>query len=303
MDLAKLKAFIVVAEELNFRKSADRLGMSQPPLTRLIASLEDELDTPLFERTTRQVRITGAGVVLLKEAREIMSSLGRIETEVRSMGKNRRGTLKIGFSAAVFLARFPVIIEEFSNRFPKVKLDLQQESSREILHGLKKGVFDIGFVEGITSHKDLESYQVQDEVLGVLLPKKHPLAKRKEIDFSELKNETIILHNKEEAEEFHARITRLIQGLNEKPKIYIKNDRESCPILVATGKGVSLTINGTQNIAMNETKFVPIKEMFLPVSVFWRKDDDNASSQVFLSFVKENRSLKHQKTECLVLNQ
>ena len=303
MDITKLKAFIVVAEELNFRKSADRLGMSQPPLTRLIASLEEELQTPLFERTTRQVRITGPGVVLLKEAREIMSALGRIETEVRSMGKDRRGALKIGFSATVFLARFPVIIEEFSNRFPKVKLDLQQDSSREILHGLKKGLYDIGFVEGITSDKDLESYQVQDEVLGVLLPKKHPLAKRKEIEFSELKNETIILHNKLEAEEFHARIMRLIQGLKEKPKIYIKNDRESCPILVATGKGVSLTINGTQNIAMNETKFVPIKEMFMPVSVFWKKDNENASSQVFLSFVKENRSLKHQKAACLVLNQ
>ena len=302
MDIARLKAFIVVAEELNFRKSADRLGMSQPPLTRLIASLEEELDTPLFERTTRQVRITGAGVVLLKEAREIMSALGRIETEVRSMGKDRRGALKVGFSAAVFLARFPTIIEEFSNRFPKLKLDLQQDSTREILHGLKKGLFDIGFVEGITSDKNLESYQVQDEVLGVLLPKKHPLAKRKEIEFSELKNETIILHSKHEAEEFHSRISRLIQGLKEKPKIYIKNDRESCPILVATGKGVSLTIAGSQNFAMNETKFVPIKEMFLPVSVFWRKENENSSAQVFLSFVMENRSLKHQKGECLVLD-
>lgn len=298
-----MKAFIVVAEELNFRKSADRLGMSQPPLTRLIASLEDELGTQLFERTTRQVRITGAGVVLLKEAREIMAALGRIETDVRAMGKSRKGELKIGFSATVFLARFPVIMEEFSNRFPKIKFDLQQESSREIIQGIKKGLFDIGFVEGITSDKDLDSFQVQDEILGVLLPKKHPLAKRKEIDFSDLKNETIILHNKQEAEEFHNRINRLIQGLKQKPKIYIKADRESCPILVATGKGVSLTINGSQNMAMNETKFVPIKEMFLPVSVFYKKDDSNPSSQVFLSFVKENRSLKKDKAHCLHLDQ
>jgi DNA-binding transcriptional LysR family regulator len=299
MEFAKLKAFIVVAEELNFRRSAELLGMSQPPLTRLIASLEEELGTQLFDRTTRQVRLTGAGVVLLKEAREIVSAIARIETEIRSIGKMKRGALNIGFSATVFLARFPTIIDEFKNRFPKVKMDLHQESSREILNRLKDGHFDVGFVENITSEKDLNSYLVQDEVLGVLLPKKHPLIKKKEIEFEDLKDETIILHQRSESKEFYDRISRLLSDLKEKPKVYIKAERESCPILVATGKGVSLTIAGTQNIVMNQTRFVPIKNMFLPVSVFWKPENTNPSLNCFLSFAKENRSLKIQKAECL----
>ena len=70
MDLEKLNAFIVVAEELNFRRSAEILGMSQPPLTRLIAGLEKDFDVKLFERNTRKVRLTSAGIVLLKKPKK-----------------------------------------------------------------------------------------------------------------------------------------------------------------------------------------------------------------------------------------
>lgn len=300
MDINKLKAFMIVAEELNFRKSAERLAMSQPPLTRLISGLEKDLGVRLFERTTRQVHLTGAGVVLLNEGRNILASIDRVEAELRSISKMKRSSLNVAFSATAFLARLPTIIEEFRGRVPKVKLELQQESSHEILRGLKEGAFDVGFVDGITSEKSLESHKVQDEALGVLLPKKHPLAQRSEIEFSELRDETIILHHRREAQEFHDRVCRLIQDLEHKPKIYIKGERENCPILVATGKGVSLTISGAQNLAMHETKFVPLKELFLPVSVFWNPENSIPALKSFLSFVIENRSIRHNKrNECM----
>ncbi|WP_413612254.1 LysR substrate-binding domain-containing protein [Bdellovibrio sp. HCB-110] len=300
MDLAKLKAFVVVAEELNFRKSAEILGMSQPPLTRLIASLEEELATPLFERTTRQVKLTGAGVFLLKEGREILAKADELEKEVRSIGKLKTGNLSIGFSTTTFLANLPKIIAEFQDRFPKIKVELQQESRSGIVKGLKTGRFDICFLEGNVSAEPFSQHSVHDESLGVLLPKKHSLAKRKEIELKELKNETVILHPRKESSDFYDTIAQLFKHSGINPKTYIKKENESCPILVATGKGVSLTISGSQNFAPFETHFVPIKKLYLPVSVFWIPENENSSLKTFLSFVIENESLSNKKAECLM---
>ncbi|EQA55480.1 LysR family transcriptional regulator [Leptospira kmetyi] len=300
MDLSKLKSFIVLAEELNFRKSAEILGISQPPLTRLISSLEEELSTKLFERTTRQVQLTGAGIFLLKEGKEIIARAENLEREVRSIGKLKAGKLNIGFSTTSFLANLPQIIDEFQNRFPKLKFQLHQETRIRIPKGLRSGHFDVCFMEGTVSEEDLESRSVHDEGLGVLVPKKHPLAKRKEIELRELKDETIILHPKKEAGKFYDTISQLFKQSGIKPKLYVKNDRESCPILVATGKGVSLTVLGAQNIAPSETQFVPIKKLFLPVSVFWAPENKNPLLKTFLSFVIESDSFKNKKAECLM---
>ncbi|MBM9498664.1 LysR family transcriptional regulator [Leptospira sp. 201903071] len=300
MDLSKLKSFVVVAEELNFRKSAEILGMSQPPLTRLISSLEEELSTKLFERTTRQVKLTGAGVFLLKEGKEIIERVENLEREIRSIGKLKSGALSIGFSTTTFLANLPQIIGEFQDRFPKLKFQLHQESRNRIFKGLRSGQFDVCFMEGTVSEEGIEQHSVNDEGFGVLVPKKHPLAKRKEIELRELKNETIILHPKKETGNFYDTIFQLFKQSGIKPKVYMKKERESCPILVATGKGLSLTILGAQNVVPSETQFIPIKKLYLPVSVFWIPENKNPSLNTFLSFVIESSALKNRKAECLM---
>lgn len=300
MNLAKLNAFIVVAEELNFSRSAEILGMSQPPLTRLIASLEDELGTKLFERTTRQVKLTSAGVFLLKEARELLARADAIEEQIRAIGKIKSGLLSVGFSQTSFLARLPKIVSEFQDRHPKISLDLHQESRVDVIRGLKKGRFDVGFVEGLVSEKELDSCLVHDEILGVLLPRKHPLARRKEIELQELRNETIILHPRQEHAQFFDTIQQLFQQNAIAPKTYIKKRNESCPILVSIGKGVILTIASSQALVPTETRFVPIKRLYLPVSLGWSKSSENPLLQSFVSFAVENASLGEQKAECLM---
>lgn len=302
MDIARLKAFIVVAEQLSFRKSAEILAMSQPPLTRLIAALEEELDTRLFDRTTRSVALTGAGVLLLREAREIVAAMARIETEVRAAGKMKKGGLKIGFSRTAFMARLPAIIDAFQARFPKIQLDLQEESGPEIIRRVQDGRFDAGFVEGISSAEDLESRAIGAENLGALVARGHPLAKRKRLHFHELQGETIILHHRREAAEFYDRIAHLIKGMPNKPRVYIKGEGESCPVLVALGKGVALTIASAQNIAPDRTRFVPIRDMFLPVHVFWKMGNSAPQLQTFLSFAIESHVAVPQTTECIVLS-
>lgn len=300
MDLSKLKAFVVLAEELNFRKSAEILGMSQPPLSRLISNLESELSTKLFHRTTREVKLTGAGVYLLKEAKEILARLETLDAEVRSIGKLKTGSLKIGFSTATFMASLPGIISEFQNRYPKCKLELHQETPDKILKGLSSGRFDICFLEGDVADHSFETYSIRPEVIGALMPKKHPLAKKKILELADLKDETIILHPRRETKNFHDPIFKLFKKIGIKPKTYLKKESEHCPILVATGKGISITISGSQGMTSFETKFVPIKNLFLPVSALWNKENQDTTLTSFLSFVVESHSIGNKAAHCLM---
>jgi DNA-binding transcriptional LysR family regulator len=300
MDIEKLKAFIVVAEELNFRKSAEILGVSQPPLTRRISSLEEELSTKLFERTTREVKLTGAGVYLLREAREIVAKIEGVASEVRAIGRMKYGGLRIGFSTTAVLARFPKIIESFQDRFPKLKIELRHASGEELVKSLRANRFDLIFSESQARRPDLKSFVVRDETLGILAPRKHPLATKKEIEFLELRNETFILHPKKDRPEFYRVVRRLFAQNKIPPKIYIKKADELCPALVALGVGVALTIGDSHESASSDIRFVPVKNLFLPVSVFWSPTNENPQLKSFLSFVFENSALGAQAAECLM---
>lgn len=300
MDLGKLNAFTVVAEELNFRRSAERLGMSQPPLTRLIASLEDDLGVKLFERTTRKVSLTAAGVLLFKETKSLQASLEKLEADVRAVGKIKRGKLAVGFSHTAFLARLPKILDAFKERLPTVELDLLQMSKNEVIKNLKSGKLDAGFFEGDLEVKELSRDRVSDEIMGVLVPKTHPFSKKKEIEFKDLKNETLILHPKQENVDYFDRVGQLCRTAKIQPQIYIKKKNESCPLLVVTGKGVLLTIASSRQMAFEQTRFVPVKSLFLPVSVYWQAENPSPTLKSFLSLVLENQLLRVQEgVECL----
>ncbi len=300
MDLSKLKAFVVLAEELNFRKSAEILGMSQPPLSRLISTLEQELSTKLFERTTRQVKLTGAGVFLLKEGKEILNKVDVLDREVRFMGKLKHGTVTIGFSTATFMASLPKIINDFQECYPKLKLELYQESADKLLKGLSSGRYDLCFVEGEYDKSAFTKHPLQEEVLGALVPNNHKLAKRKEIELKELKDEIIILHPRKEMKGFIDPIFKLFKLIDIKPKTYLKRPKEVCPLLVSEGKGISITISGSQKYAADGTRFIPIKNLFMPVSAYWKTENNNQALQSFLSFVIENKSIGNKHAHCLM---
>lgn len=302
MDLEKLKAFVVLAEELNFRRSAEILGMSQPPLTRLIAGLEKELGVKLFERSTRSVRLTGAGVVLLKEAREIQASLRRIETEVRLAGKLKSGVLRVGFTNVAFMSGFLDLVEDFKDQFPHLQIELEENTGKRILSGLKEGAYDIGVVEGVVSFPSLSSHQLSAEEVGALVPSKHALAKKTQLRLEDIIHETVILHHKKEQSQFHKLIAQTLKRLKQNPSVYIRREGESCQVLVATGKGISLTLSGTTSMAPKRTKFIPLVDLILPVRLFWNEGKAlSPELQTFLSFMIEGKTVSQSSMRCLNL--
>src|SRR4029453_14025593 len=129
MELRHLRYFVAVAETLNFGRAASRLAISQPPLSRQIRALESELGTRLFLRTTRGVRMTGAGAALLPEAAPMLPNADSLTTNARHLGEGDFGTVRVGFISTASYNVLPRVLPEFHRRRPGVRLHLQEATS------------------------------------------------------------------------------------------------------------------------------------------------------------------------------
>src|SRR5947209_6194365 len=118
MDLRHLQYFITVAEEMNITRAAERLGMAQPPLTRIIRGLEEELGVQLFDRSTRQISLTPAGKVFLKRVSLMLTQYQETVQLTQQVSRGERGQLRVGFTGAAIYSILPDIVRVYAERYP-----------------------------------------------------------------------------------------------------------------------------------------------------------------------------------------
>ncbi|WP_321914409.1 DNA-binding transcriptional regulator HcaR [Paraburkholderia sp. J11-2] len=191
MELRHLRYFIAVADELSFTRAAQRLHTAQPSLSQQIRNLEDEVGTPLFERTRRKVELTDAGKVFLAEARLVVAQADRAVVRARQVGQGR-ATVTIGFVPAAEIRVFPVILPRLRLRFPDVNVELRSLPTAEQEDALLRGDIDVAFMRRPVVSPELRSEVVLTEPLVVVLPSAHPLAKQKRIAPAQLSGEPFI---------------------------------------------------------------------------------------------------------------
>jgi LysR family hca operon transcriptional activator len=191
MELRHLRYFIAVADELSFTRAAQRLHTAQPSLSQQIRNLEDEVGTPLFERTRRKVELTDAGKVFLAEARLVVAQADRAVARARQVGQGR-ATVTIGFVPAAEIRVFPVILPRLRLRFPEVNVELRSLPTAEQEDALLRGDIDVAFMRRPVLSPELLSEVVLTEPLVVVLPSGHPLAKQKRIAPAQLSGEPFI---------------------------------------------------------------------------------------------------------------
>ncbi|WP_321933962.1 DNA-binding transcriptional regulator HcaR [Paraburkholderia sp. J8-2] len=191
MELRHLRYFIAVADELSFTRAAQRLHTAQPSLSQQIRNLEDEVGTPLFERTRRKVELTDAGKVFLAEARLVVAQADRAVARARQVGQGR-ATVTIGFVPAAEIRVFPVILPRLRLRFPDVNVELRSLPTAEQEDALLRGDIDVAFMRRPVVSPELRSEVVLTEPLVVVLPSAHPLAKQKRIAPAQLSGEPFI---------------------------------------------------------------------------------------------------------------
>ena len=183
VELRHLRYFIAVAEELHFGRAAQRLNISQPPLSQQILQLEHEIGAQLFTRTNRSVQLTPAGQLFLQDARAILLQVEQAAGRAARVHSGQEGELRIGFtSSAPFTGLVSDALYQFRQRWPEVHIQMQENNTRQQLAPLHEGRLDLGVMRNTPLPSDLQHRVLLREPLCASVHWAHPLADAQPLD-------------------------------------------------------------------------------------------------------------------------
>ncbi|NMM82362.1 LysR family transcriptional regulator [Acidovorax sp. SRB_14] len=297
MDLRQMKYFQALCEELNFTRAAERLHMAQPPLTRQIRGLEDELGTPLFVRTAKGVELTAAGQTLRDEVPNILALALRARERAQRAGQGLIGQLDVGIFGSGVLDVIPRLLAAFHRARPEVRIELHNLTKAEQLQALRERRITIGFNRLVAPEPGLEVLAVLQETLVVGLPETHPLCARPEITLRDLDGEPMIVYPnaplpglaQEVATAFHREGIRLnvVQAVE---------DVLTCVALVAGGFGSCITTQSATSLRLPGVVYRPLRSRYLrdiELSCLYRSDDTSPVLSAFLDVVRAFADKQH----------
>ncbi len=192
MELRQLRYFTVLASELSFTRAADKLNMSQPPLSYQIASLEAELGARLFNRTSRSVELSSAGKALLPHALAVLQRIEAAREQVTRVAQGVEGHVTIGLAGSHFLGPFPQFIKQFREKRPGVEVVLQEMRPTDHVQALRAGQLDISLMRGLPVDGQLAAVLLWRDPVVLAVPLGHRLARRTRVRLLELKGEDFV---------------------------------------------------------------------------------------------------------------
>jgi DNA-binding transcriptional LysR family regulator len=297
MDLRHLRYFLAVAEERHFTRAAERLGMTQPPLSLQIRLLEEELGTALFRRLTRGVELTEAGTLLIEDARRILEQVERTKANVQSRALGETGRIRLGFAGATYFPpRIPGLIRAYRERYPDVLLTPEQSNTPYLIEALRNGTLDVAFVrpplsdgEGITQQRLVE------ESMRIVLSSYHPQAASASLALAALAHETFILFPRAIGPGLYDSIIASCQRAGFSPSLGQEAPQiPSIVHLVAAGFGVSVVPQSIEQIHADGVVYIPIagEAPLATISLAVRKDSHSATVRNFLALARKNPGLR-----------
>ncbi len=216
--LRQIAAFVAVAETVNFGRAAERLGTTQPAVSRLILRLERRLGLVLFERTSHTVRVTGAGESLLEPARHALAAVEAFGDAANMIADGRHGVLRVGSTegAGALTAR---VLERFSREHPDVEVRLEQDHTPAKLRRLQLGTLDAAFVRNAPATAGLRTIEISRERLVAVVSAHHPLADRPSIALAALAADPLLLTPAAANPWIHEAVLRLVETAGFTPKL------------------------------------------------------------------------------------
>lgn len=254
----QLAGFIAVAEELHFGRAAERLEMTQPPLSRLIQKLEKIVGTSLFERTNRNVQLTPAGLAFLDEARRLMALAERAPTAARRIASGRFGVLRIGFTAASALNVLGPLLEETSRLLPDVDVELSELVTGKQISGLLTGELDLGLARPPFDEETFDSKLLYRESMLLAVPSSHPLTGiGRNLTHEDFKHEPLIMHSPTEARYFYDLVVRMFP-IRHGNVVHVVSQIVTMVSLVAAQRGVALVPASAAQLNIEGVKYLPL---------------------------------------------
>ena len=294
MELRHLRYFVAVAEELHFHRAAQRLHISQPPLSQQIRALERELGVTLLLRNRRRVALTAAGEGFLDDARSILAAVDRASERARGIARGSLGTLAIGFvGSAMFSPKLPQILREFRARHPDVELVLRELPTTVQLAALVAGELDVGVIRGPVDVTELdgqlELMTIQRERLVAALPADHPLAARRRLRPQDLRGESFVILTRREAPGLYSGLAAAMGEAGGLPDDVLEvAEMQTIISLVAGGFGVSLVPASVGQVDRSGVAFRPIAgpTPTIELEIAWRPGADSPVRDEFLSIAR-----------------
>lgn len=235
MEVRQLRYFLAVADELSFTRAAERLNMAQPPLSRQIKALEDELGTPLFLRTPRQLTLTAAGSALCKEASEILARLGGLKAHLAEIAVGGTPALTVGFVNAAGADLLPKIARYLRDEYPRVRLHVRCLTNRQQADALRTGSIAVGLAWLPFEIAHANVLPLLEDRFWVAMPADHALTRHDCIDRDMLRSEPILFGCRTPT--IASKIMSLLDG-NE--TIQVVDDLSTALDGVAAGLGVAI---------------------------------------------------------------
>ena len=290
MELRHLRYFVVVAEELHFRRAAERLHMSQPPLSQQIRALEEEVGATLLLRNQRRVELTAAGVAFLERAREILEAVEDAARQARRVQRGEVGRLAVGFVGSAMYSFVPELLRAFREQAPDIALRLHELGTTEQLRQLDDGRLDVGFLRTPGRRPGLSFETVLEEPVVVAMPDVHPLAQRSLVRLSDLVGESLVLLTPAGSPGLRAALATSIAQLGGEERIVQEVAEMQTVIgLVAAGVGISLVPESVRALVRHGVTYRPLGDTAPAVrlAMAWRATDD---SPVLHSFLEKARA-------------
>jgi DNA-binding transcriptional LysR family regulator len=251
MELRQLRYFLVVADELHFARAAERLHITQPPLTVAVRRLERELGVRLFDRTTRRVTLTAAGQAFRDRIQVAVADIDDAAGDVADVAAGKSGKIRVGFVSSASYTTVPEAIRAFRQHRPRVDLVLHPLTSGEQVEQLLDGNLDLGLIRDPGDVPGLNLELLSTEDLVAVLPETHRLAAAEEVRPKDLEGEPMILFPYHLMPGFVARVFRLFDSLPTPPLVVQQAIHQETVLgLVAAGLGISVLPESVQRFQM-----------------------------------------------------
>lgn len=291
IELRHLRYFIAVADELHFSRAAERLGMSQPPLSQQIRDLESLLGLRLLRRTNRRVELTDAGRVYLDAARDIVTRVDDAADQARRTERGEIGELHVAFTRSTpLIERFPRTIRAFRDAYPAVRLVLVERNTLQQVACLLEGSQHVGLLRGGALPATLVSHKLVDDPLVAVLRADHPLATRKRarLRMDELADERFVVFSRAAGTGVHDQLLSMCRNAGFVPRIAQEAGESSTMIgLVAAGLGVAVLPDSLRHVRVDGVAYVAIDspDAASALHVAHRRDDASPLVKAFTTLM------------------
>lgn len=264
MELRHLRCFVALAEELHFTRAAERLHIEQPPLSRTIKELEDELGVLLFDRDRRGTRLTPAGTTFLQDIRRLFTNLEQARENVRAIAAGLRGSVRIAISDGAIDPRLSALLALCRQEEPEIEIRLSEVTLAEQLRGLRSGDFAIGFAHTADVGDGLVTEPIWQDPLTV--PIRHPLLAHKEVSLRELVSYPLVMCDPQLCEGYCRELTRLLHPL-ERESTIVEHVSSLDMMLTLVGAGYGIGFATATRIAACQRPDVVIRPLALDSAV------------------------------------